>query len=99
MQRLFTPGPYRAIGSAIYGDIPQEIDPLRFRGFKEMEPGRGFLIAESIPHSATRNLLAASPVLYDACERAEWWLSTHIEGQTMRDVMRAAILSAHGVQP
>lgn len=89
-------GPYRAIGSAIYADAPQPVDPAQFRGFTEPEPGRGYLIAESIPHTPTRHLLAAAPDLMDACERAEWWLDTHPEGHAMRDVLRAAILKARG---
>lgn len=89
-------GPYRAIGSAIYADAPQPVDPTTFRGFAEPEPNRGFLIAESIPHTPTRDLLAAAPDLLDACERAEGWLDTHPEGHAMRDVLRAAILKARG---
>ena len=61
----FTPGPYRAVGSAIYADVPQDVDPARFKGFTEPELGRGYLIAESIPHVPTRDLLASAPDLYD----------------------------------
>lgn len=65
MRPLFTPGPYRGVGGAIYADHPQDVDHTRFKGFKDMEMGRGYLIAESIPHLPTRNLLAAAPELYD----------------------------------
>lgn len=67
----FTPGPYRAIGSAIYADTPQVVDPARFKGFGEPEPGRGYLIAESIPHKETRDLLKAAPELYDFIDTLE----------------------------
>lgn len=65
MRPLFTPGPYRGEGSAIYADSPQIVDATRYRGFREMELGRGYLIAESIPHMPTRDLLVAGPELYD----------------------------------
>lgn len=71
MRPLFTAGPYRGIGSAIYADNPQLVDPGRYHGFREMELGRGFLIAESIPHLPTRDLLVAAPELYDFIDTLE----------------------------
>ncbi|WMT85613.1 hypothetical protein NO932_11805 [Pelagibacterium sp. 26DY04] len=65
MRGKFTKGPYRAIGSAIYADHPQEVDPAVYRGFTEPEGERKYLIAESIPHKPTRDLLSAAPHLYD----------------------------------
>jgi hypothetical protein len=63
------PGPYREIGSAIYANSPQPVDPTMFRGFTEPEGDRGYLIAESIPHDGTRRLLTASPEVLDALEQ------------------------------
>jgi hypothetical protein len=96
--QLHTPGPYRAFGSAIYADKPQDVDHRQFRGFDKPEDGKGYLIAESIPHKPTRDLLTAAPILLDACIRAEWWLDTLPEGHAMRDVLRVAILAARGEQ-
>lgn len=61
-----TPGPYRAIGSAIYADAPQDVNHSHFKGFGEPEPDRGYLIAESIPHKPTRDLLTAAPTMLEA---------------------------------
>lgn len=90
------PGPYRAVETSIYADQPQPIDHRRYLGFERPELHRGYLIAESIPHKPTRDLLAAAPDLLDACERAEVWISTIPGGEVMRDVLRAAILKAKG---
>lgn len=61
-----TPGPWRAVGCSVYADSPQDVDPSRFRGFREPEEPHGYLIAESIPHDATRRLIAAAPELLAA---------------------------------
>lgn len=64
-----TPGPYIAHGSAIYANTPQDVDHSMFKGFDTKEPhGVGYLIAESIPHVPTRDLLAAAPDLLEALE-------------------------------
>lgn len=65
MRPLFTASPWRAIGTAIYADQPQDIDSVVYIGFREREPERGYLIAESIPHKPTRDLIASAPELYD----------------------------------
>lgn len=61
----FTPGPYYSFDSGIYADVPQPVDHSRFKGFGTRIFGVGFLIAESIPHKPTRDLLASAPQLYD----------------------------------
>lgn len=43
--------------------------------------------------------ITALPELIDACERAEFWLSTHPEGAEMQKVLQAALAKAEGRQP
>lgn len=63
-----TPGPWRAHGTAVYADAPQDIDHRRYRGFDRSDGDLGYLIAESIPHEPTRNLIAAAPDLLHVLE-------------------------------
>lgn len=69
-----TPGPWTECGYSVYAEAPQNVDSSRFRGFDEKETREGvevgYLIAESIPHDATRRLIAAAPDLLDACRVA-----------------------------
>lgn len=62
---LFNQGTWRAVGNGVYSDVPQDVDHSHFRGFDKPEGEAGFLIAESIPHKPTRDLIAAAPALYD----------------------------------
>ncbi len=74
MTAKHTPGPYIAHGSAIYASTPQDVDHSAFKGFDTTEPsGVGYLIAESIPHGPTRNLLAAAPDLLVALMNCANW--------------------------
>jgi hypothetical protein len=97
----YTAGPYRAIGSGIYADAPQDVDHSHYKGFGEPEPDRGYLIAESIPHKPTRDLLAAAPDLLEAlryvekrCVSEAAYPHASIEDRKMRDMVNAAIAKA-----
>lgn len=84
-----TPGPwaYDQAGGEVYyadGDVEPVIAGIEQDGTSEEQA------------DADGRLIAAAPDLLDACERAEWWLSTHPEGSAMRDVLRAAIAKAEG---
>jgi hypothetical protein len=76
-----TPGPWKAVGQAVYAETPQDIDHSRHHGYDEREPD-GFLIAESIPHEATARLIAAAPDLLAALEQVAEWAARHdtVEG-------------------
>lgn len=60
-----TPGPWFEHGYSVYAPTPQDV-PAGFRGFNEPEIPGGYLIAESIPHDATRRLIACAPDLLAA---------------------------------
>jgi hypothetical protein len=63
-----TPGPWFEQGYSVYAPTPQDVPERGFRGFREPEIPGGYLIAESIPHDATRRLIAAAPDLLAALE-------------------------------
>jgi hypothetical protein len=94
-----TPGPWQWDAGVIPPDGPGRYADIYVTG----EDGEPLIIAEfndSIPQGrANACLIAAAPDLLDACNRAEWWLSTHPEGTAMRDVLRVAIAKAEGREP
>lgn len=94
MAEQFNNGTWHAAGYSVYSTVPQDVDHTRFRGFDRPEGGEGYLIAESIPHKQTRDLIAAAPRLYDACERAEIWLGTVPDSQKIVAILREALLLA-----
>lgn len=93
----FNQGEWKAVGNGVYSTIPQDVDHAHFKGFEHPEGDAGFLVAESIPHKPTRDLIAAAPKLFDACERAELWLGTVPNSQKIQAILRAAMLEAMGV--
>lgn len=94
-----TPGPWVERGYSVYADTPQDVDYSRFRGFNEKEARDGvevgYLIAESIPHNATRRLIAAAPDLLDACRVARELCDMHGYDGILR-ILDAAIGKAQG---
>lgn len=93
---VFNQGEWKAVGSGVYSTMPQDVDHSRFKGFEHPEGDAGYLIAESIPHKPTRDLIAAAPKLFDACERAELWLGTVPDSAKIVAILRAAMLVAMG---
>lgn len=61
----FNQGEWKAVGNGVYSTMPQDVDHAHFKGFEHPEGDAGYLIAESIPHKPTRDLIAAAPALYD----------------------------------
>lgn len=79
-------GPYRDCAVGIFADFPQPVDHKLARGFDQWEPGRGYLIAESIPHGPTRRLLAHSTALFEALDCLEDALRDFIEDGKSADI-------------
>lgn len=95
-----TPGPWEAVGQAVYAQTPQDVDHSRYFGYSERGP-HGFLIAESIPHEATARLIAASPDLLAALDGIfTAWYATGDGDSVLAgpagDVARAAVVKARG---
>ena len=91
-----TPGPWFDQGYSVYSATPQDL-PAGFRGFKEPEIPGGYLIAESIPHDATRRLIAAAPDLLAALRMVGVWVLEHQDADgadelfnVVRDALRKA---------